>query len=383
MVTESLLNPETHLVKVVRRVVGRETPIMVTLDLHGNLDPTLLNYATAIFGYHSSPHIDRAETGRRATQALLAILKGEVQPVSAVEKPGLVIPSVFSTTGIDPAREIVQRLKEWLEHPGIIDASALFGFAWSDVPHIGFSAVVISDGDAQLASDVAQDIARLAWERRRELTGAGRLYSVQEGVSRAITLARKASRPIILLDHADRTNDTTFILRELLYKRVEGVAVPLFYAPEAAKKCCRVDVGVKVKISVGGSTRWRDGGSLEVEGEVLWAGEARYIGTGPMTHGLEIDLGATAILEVEGLWLQLVSRRRSLIDENPFVKFGYDPRDFNIIVTKSKTHFRAVYEELAGEIIIVDAPGQCPADLTRFQYRNVPWGVYPITYSAS
>jgi microcystin degradation protein MlrC len=99
-----------------------------------------------------------------------------------------------------------------------------------------------------------------------------------------------------------------------------------------------------------------------------------------MTQGLEIDLGDTAILEVNGLWLQVVSRRNSLIDEDPFIQFGYDPRDFNIILTKSKTHFRAVYEELGEEIIIVDAPGQCPADLTVFEYRNIPPGVYPITY---
>jgi microcystin degradation protein MlrC len=380
MVTESLLNPETHLVKAVRRVVGRDTPIMATLDLHGNLDPALLSYATAIFGYHSSPHTDRAETGRRAAKALLATLDGEIHPVSAVEKPGLVIPSVFSATGIRPAREIIQRLKKWMEHPGIVDASALFGFAWSDVPQIGFSAVVIADGDAVLAREVAQDLARLAWERRKELIGAGRLYSVEQGVARAIALAGEASRPIILLDHADRTNDTTFVLRELLSQGAEGAAVPLFYAPKAAQRCCEADIGSRVKVSVGGSTGWRDGGPLEVEGEILWAGEARYKGTGPMTQGLEIDLGDTAILEVNGLWLQVVSRRNSLIDEDPFIQFGYDPRDFNIILTKSKTHFRAVYEELGEEIIIVDAPGQCPADLTVFEYRNIPPGVYPITY---
>ncbi len=48
-------------------------------------------------------------------------------------------------------------------------------------------------------------------------------------------------------------------------------------------------------------------------------------------------------------------------------------------MSKSKTHFRAVYERIGEEIIVVDAPGQCPADLGVFQYRNVPPGVYPVT----
>jgi microcystin degradation protein MlrC len=57
-------------------------------------------------------------------------------------------------------------------------------------------------------------------------------------------------------------------------------------------------------------------------------------------------------------------------------RFGYNPLSFEIIVSKSKTHFRAVYEELGEEIIIVDAPGQCPADLSHFEYKYAPDGLY-------
>ena len=109
---------------------------------------------------------------------------------------------------------------------------------------------------------------------------------------------------------------------------------------------------------------------------MLWAGEAKYLGTGPMTINREMDLGPSGIIQVGGVWLQLVSRLHSLIDDDPMKQFGYDPSGFDIIVTKSKTHFRAVYEELGEEIIIVDAPGQCPADLSHFDYKHVPKGLY-------
>ena len=108
------------------------------------------------------------------------------------------------------------------------------------------------------------------------------------------------------------------------------------------------------------------------------------MGSGPMTKGLPVDQGTTAILDVDGIWLQLVSRRvgitgGALLDEDPITQFGYKTQDFDIIVTKSKTHFRAVYAPISEEIIVVDAPGQCPADLSAFEYRNVPPGVYPVT----
>jgi microcystin degradation protein MlrC len=181
------------------------------------------------------------------------------------------------------------------------------------------------------------------------------------------------------LDHADRSNDTTFVLRELLRQGAEKTAFPMIYDPDSAQKCVEAGVGAMVELDVGATTGWRDGGKLKVKGKVLWAGEGRYKGTGPMRVNQDIQLGPTGILQVGGVWLQLISRQSSLIDDDPIKQFGYRPQDFRVIVSKSKTHFRAVYEAIGEEIIIVDAPGQCPADLSVFQYRNVPPGVYPVT----
>jgi microcystin degradation protein MlrC len=134
-----------------------------------------------------------------------------------------------------------------------------------------------------------------------------------------------------------------------------------------------------VKLEVGAHMGWRDGGPIEVEGKVIYAGEGKYIGTGPMRVNMEIDHGPTAILDVDGIWLQFVTHKTSLIDEDPIIQFGYKTQDFDVIVTKSKTHFRAVYEKVGEEIVIVDAPGQCPADTSVFDYKNIPDDLYPIT----
>ena len=88
MVTESLQDTETHIVKEIRKTVGYDMPIMVALDLHANISHNILEEATMVFGYHRSPHLDRAETGNRAAKTIIDVIRGEIQPKTALSKPG-------------------------------------------------------------------------------------------------------------------------------------------------------------------------------------------------------------------------------------------------------------------------------------------------------
>lgn len=379
MVTETIQAPETKLLQELRQVVGDKLPIMVALDLHGNLNHQILDVATAIFGYHSSPHTDSGETGERTAKALLDYLSGETTPTTSMSKPGLVIPSVFSATTVSPAQDIMDRVRYWMQQPSVIDVSFFFGFAWSDVEQLGAAAVAITDDDQGLAQTITEDLSALAWSLRRQLTQGDHIYSVAKGVAVAIEKARSTTKPIVLLDHSDRLNDTTFVLKELLAQGAQNACHPLLHDPEAAKTCQEAGVGGEVELMVGSKSSPLAGGPVHLRGTVLWVGEKTYIATGPMRKGARTNHGLTAIVQAEGVWLQLTSRRGSLIDTDPIVQFGWQPQDFSIIVTKSKTHFRAVYEEVGEEIIIVDAPAYSPVDLSAFEYRNVPPGVFPLT----
>lgn len=380
MVTESYLSPETELVRRIRDSVSDTLPIVCAFDLHGNLDPELPGLCTALVSYRKSPHTDMMETGRRAARILVDFCIGKTRPVCSVRKPGLVIPSVFSATTAPPGKDLYDEVLRLATTPGILDVSFLSGFAWSDTPQAGAAAVAVADGNKALAEETAEKLVRFAWERRKQFTGreGNMLFSVQEGVDRALRIGR-ARRPVLLLDHADRTNDTTFVLEELLARGAENAAVPLFRDPEAVRVCIEAGPGAEVELSVGGSTGWRDNGPVRVSGRVEWTGSGSYRGTGPMTAGKVIDIGPAAVVQCGGIWLQLVSYNFVLMDTDPFVQFGRRAEEFDIIVSKSKTHFRQVYGPIAEEIIIIDAPGQCPADLSVFDYTRVPPGVYPVT----
>src|SRR5690242_17542878 len=84
-------DPEGHLLEEARKILGGRAPVVASFDLHGVLTARMLRHVDAMTVYHTYPHVDFAETGRRAARLLLRVLDGEARPVSArVEIPALV-----------------------------------------------------------------------------------------------------------------------------------------------------------------------------------------------------------------------------------------------------------------------------------------------------
>jgi microcystin degradation protein MlrC len=395
MVTESHLDTETDVVRAVRSVVGEDTPIGVGMDLHGNVGADLLDVVDVVCTYRSSPHVDQRETGRRTAETVLDAVRGRVSPTLAVAKPGVVVPSVFSATTVPPAKDAVTQAVTWEHYPefhdvdrwtdkdDVLDVSLFFGFAWSDVPQLGVAAVATTDDDPELARDIVDDLSAFVAERREAFTDPDSLYDVSEGIERALARGMYADDPVVVVDHADRLAETTFVLRELIEQDASNVAVPLLHDPEAVATCRAAGEGRIVDLEVGSKTSDRGGGPVSLSGRVEFVGRRTYTATGPMKRGERVTQGETAIVDSDGIWLQLTSQMdgAGLNDTGPIDQYGYDATDFDVVVSKSKTHFRGVFEALADEIVIVDAPEYSPADLSRFDYRHVPEGVYPITYA--
>ena len=76
MVSEAALDGEGELLKVIRKVVGPSTPIVTTLDLHGNVTDTMVENADAFFPYETYPHIDvLIVTGYRSIETATEAIK--------------------------------------------------------------------------------------------------------------------------------------------------------------------------------------------------------------------------------------------------------------------------------------------------------------------
>ncbi|EHL99470.1 MlrC [Acetobacteraceae bacterium AT-5844] len=371
MTTPTRLDPDREIVERVRAIVGRAVPVVVALDYHANIDRHLLELADAVFGYHYSPHTDIGETGMRAARCLVRMLRDGLRPAMAFDKPGIMVPSIFSATGLAPLSDIVEASVAMAEDaPGYLDVSVFAGFSYADVPNCGFSVLAVSD-DAARAEQAVATLTQRIRRVRRDLLHEGMVLDMEKGVERAIALSAKAERPIVLLEHADRCNDSTYLLRALLERGVKGAAIPYIWDPRAAVEAAEAGIGATVTLDVGGHSSPRAGGPVRLTGKVLFAGEKEYRTTGPYMHGRLVRLGLAAVLDVGGLMVSIVSRPTLTVDEDLFIQFGLRTLDYKIIVLRSKTHFRAVYEKLAEAIIIVDTPDWGPADLTTLPYRQI------------
>ncbi|MGI9385578.1 MAG: M81 family metallopeptidase, partial [Methyloligellaceae bacterium] len=56
-------DPDGDVIAAARTAVGPDTPIVVTLDLHGNISERMVDDCDLIVGYRTNPHVDMVERG--------------------------------------------------------------------------------------------------------------------------------------------------------------------------------------------------------------------------------------------------------------------------------------------------------------------------------
>jgi microcystin degradation protein MlrC len=113
---------------------------------------------------------------------------------------------------------------------------------------------------------------------------------------------------------------------------------------------------------------------------VEWLGVGDYILTGPMGKGSKSLCGPSAVVDIgNGNKIVVTSYNHQVLDEQGIVAFGLDFGAFDIMVFRSRVHFHAYYDAVPGAVTLeVDAPGMGPADLSVFEYKNIPADVFPV-----
>ena len=72
-------------------MAGDEMPIVISLDLHGILTDRMLRQIDGLAIYRTYPHVDFADTGRRAAELLLRLIDRPAKPtIARVVIPALV-----------------------------------------------------------------------------------------------------------------------------------------------------------------------------------------------------------------------------------------------------------------------------------------------------
>jgi microcystin degradation protein MlrC len=377
MVVEGIEEADADLLAAIRETVGPETPVMVTTDLHANHSAARIAACNAIIGYDTFPHVDMAERGREAADLIVRTIRGEVRPVSAIRKIPLIWSPECQVTAHPPMNEVMAQVFAAEERPGILAITFSTGFPWADVPNMGPSVIVITDGDQALAQQTADEIGDWVWARRE------RWYHTPLTVAEGLAEGRQAGRfPILLADMADNTGggapgDSTAVLRLFIEEDVEDALLLYMVDPEVAGQAHAAGVGAKLSVEIGGKSDPRQGPPVPLEVEVVALSDGRFRYDGPMYAGVDGNLGVSAWLRHRGVNIVVVSVRMQPLDQAFARSLGIDCAAMKVIAVKSAAHFRSGFERLGGPIFNVNAPAMHSHDYTQLIYHRKP-PVYPL-----
>lgn len=382
MVSEAFDDGEGEILRRVRETVGPDVPIVTVLDFHATLTPAIAEYADIVIGYDKYPHTDPYDRGREGVEILERLIRGELQPVRALRQVPMLTPLPPQWTwGPTPMRDLMQLMLAAEDEPGIICIMLAGGFPYSDIHDAGVSVLVNADGDQELAELTADRLALACWEARE------RFLVTPEPVPVALDRIEAASAyPVVLADVADNPGagascDGTTILQALLESELENIAVGIIADPESVERATRIGVGNSGVFQLGGKVDALHGPTLGVTARVRSVGDVSFINTGPMGTGGRSSLGKTAVLELGstgGIEVIVTTNRMQVLDSELFRACGIPPEERRALVVKSSVHFRASFEQIAEEIIEVDAPGLASPNLFRFDFEHVRRPIWPL-----
>ena len=189
MVTEHFDDGEGEILARVRKAIGNDLPLVVSLDLHANVTPEMVGYADALIAYRTYPHVDMADTGRAAAKHLELLLRTKQKFAKAFRQLPFLIPISWQCTNDHPTKGIYQKLAA-LESDAVPTLSFAPGFPAADFAHCGPS--LFAYGKTQADADAVVDkLAALIESHEDDFDG--RIYTPDEGVRHAMELAKTAN----------------------------------------------------------------------------------------------------------------------------------------------------------------------------------------------
>lgn len=381
MVAEHLEDGEGTLLSAVRDIVGEGVLIVASLDLHANITQEMVDASDFLTAYRTYPHVDMAETGRRAARVLHQIAIEKKKPAKAFYKPDFLIPLTGSCSLIEPAASIyaeIERLDpEPMQNDGILGASFATGFSPADIHECG-PAILAYGANTALVQNTLERLKERVAASESHLTAP--LLTPDEAIRRAQENPT-SDGPVIIADTQDNpgaggNGDTVGILKALIAAKATHAVLGVLYDPASAEAAHMAGEGAQVHLRLGAHT----GGAPEetplvATFNVLRLSDGEFDATGPYYNGIRLSLGPTALLEAGGVKIVVGSKKVQCADQAMFSHLGLDPGAQKIVVVKSSVHFRADFGPIASEVLVVASPGPNPADHRDLTYKNLRKGV--------
>ncbi len=383
MVSEMDDDGESYILRNVRQVVGPDLPVIVELDLHGNITQEMVDLCTMPVAYDEYPHIDPYERGYEIGLLMARIVRGGARPTPVLVKIPMLASLQRQFSNAEPMLTVKHLAHAIESQRGVLNVSYLPGFAWADIEPTTFSIIVTTDDDPVRARQLANQLATHVWEHREEFIV--RPTPVDDAVRAAMTASEG---PVVLADIGDNPGggtpaDGTVLLEALLrLGATKAVVVPI-NDPESVERAVAAGVGHEVSLKLGAKVDHFHGDPLAVRGRVLHLSDGRFVHKGLMSTGVEMNMGPTVVLELDGadggtVKVVVTTHRYQPTDLEVLRSQEIEPTEQQIIVVKSSVHFRAAFMPIAKQVIEVDTPGLTSPRLDRLEFHKIRRPMFPF-----
>jgi microcystin degradation protein MlrC len=370
MVADGYDDCEGDMMARARALMGPDKVIGLELDPHNHLTKAMLSNATLIINYKEYPHVDAPERARELFVMAADAAAGKTKPVMRAYDCRML---TLIETMKEPAKSFVQAMKDAEGKDGILSVSLTHGFPWADVADVGAKTLVIADGSAEKAANLAKEFGHRLWDIREGL----RMNYPDIGQALDIVAASNHG-PIALADMGDNAGggapaDSTFFLQEILKRGMKDIAHGIFWDPVLVAMCQDAGVGARMRVRLGGKICAESGDAVDIEATVRGIREG-------MTQKLgdsDMPMGTGVWLDADGVHLIVSSIRTQNFSPSVYTDLGIDITAMKALIPKSTNHFYQNFERISPQVIHVRSPGTVTPDMTIIPFTKRDGNFWP------
>ncbi|MCK6547239.1 M81 family metallopeptidase [Myxococcota bacterium] len=352
--------PEAVILRRVRETVGPGPKIAASFDLHANLSPGIVEALDILVAYHTNPHWDLAPTGFRAGNRLIRALRGFATPVHAWRKLPVVLGGGTTIDFLQPLRTVFRKMKKLERDHRVLTTSFFVVHPFTSARDLGWAVHVTTDGDAELANRLADELADLAWKASQ--TPLPEMLDVGAALARVATNPWRRLGPVTLVDADDivgagAPGGNTHVLQALLADDRGLRALVPIHDPAAFTEAWAADVGTELAITIRGTPGY-DQPEVPVVAKVAAKADTE------LGRRVRLDVGSVQVAVAEVPPLPIHPRF--------WRELGVAPRSADLMVQKNFFHYRIFHIALSFAHIPVISRGATSLRLAATRALTVP-----------
>jgi microcystin degradation protein MlrC len=368
MGVEGIRDPECDLLQEIRKIVGEDLPIGVSYDLHANITENKVSLATFINAYHTNPHRDHFKVGSKAAVLLMDILNGKINPTMHHLKMPLLKGGGMTIDFLRPMNSIFRKMKKMEKLPGVLSVSNFMAHLWLDDQELGWSCLVVTDNDPDLAQKLAEELAEYNWKVRDHRHPEP--VSVAEAIRKLKKMTwRRLLGTSVFCDTSDLVaagapGENTHIIKELLHHTREFTSYVPLRDGDVVTEMMTKDIGQQVEVTLGQKLEKEYNDQIRI--------------TGILAHKAETNFGKTVVVRIQKLFVVLTELPCPAFNPGFFRDLGLSLWKADIVVVKNLFPFRVMYGLYNRKTFNIRTAGTTNLDVFSLKYKNIPRPIYPL-----